>query len=79
MAASPSGLVAIPPNVTLLCGSQEYIYTVTVPIFPVQGRHLSKEGTFSLRAGDTNGGGNKQDLLKIIGVSGCLSCLEENV
>lgn len=78
MAASPS--VLITPNVTLLCGSQEYIYTVTVPIFPVQGRHLSKEGTFSLRAGNTNGGGNKQDV-KIIGagVSGCLPCLEKNV
>lgn len=36
-ATSPSVLIAITPNVTLLCGSQEYIYTVTMPIFPFKG------------------------------------------
>lgn len=47
-AASPYVLIAITPNVTLLRGSQEYVYTVTMPIFPVGGRNLSTEGTISL-------------------------------
>lgn len=60
----PSGLIAITPNVTLPCRSQKYIYIVTMPIFPVQGRNVSKKGTFSLGTGDTKGGGNKKDPLK---------------